>query len=460
MTSPLDVIVIGAGVSGLSLAYDLHQAGLKVLVLEKLDTPGGCAQTQTQDGFLFEKGPFNLLVRNPLFEDLLNQIRGGLEVVPPAPTAKKRELLIGGKRESVPSSFMDAIRTPILSWRQKLRVLAEPILGQRPINKDPTLGDIVRRRLGGGVADRVVSAIVAGVYGGDSDSLSAQACFPLLWEIDQKSSSLIFGLIRHGFQSRKKPRRKWKGMVSFQGGIGSFCAALAGCFSDQVRYNHEVQSIQQEPFGYQVQARCPNGAEVFQSKAVVVAVDLPAARKLLKGLAPDLTDLLSPIESVSLAVVNAGFGPGSFPEPPDGFGFLVPKIVTDTNILGTLFASSVFPHQAPEGFYSLRVFVGGVRSSAWVTLPEDELIRRVLDELNRFLPFTKPPISTSVSRWPDAVPQMTPGHVHRINTLTEHLTEYEGLFLAGNYIKGVSVNDCVVNGRETAVQVVEWFKAD
>ena len=460
MNPSLDVIVIGAGVSGLSLACDLRRAGLTFVVLEKQDEPGGCAQSHTQDGFLFEKGPFNLLVRNPLFEDLLEDLKGTLEIVPPCPTAKKRELLLGGKLEKVPSSLMEAIQTPILSWPQKLRVLAEPLLGQRPRNPDPTLGDIVRRRLGTGVADRVVSAIVAGVYGGDSDALSAQACFPLLWEIDQKSSSLMLGMIRHGFQSRGKPRRKWKGMVSFRGGLGSFCSALAGSFKESMRYRHEVVSIKQIQNGYQVQTHSPEREEVFQSKALVIAADLPAAQRLLCGWADNLAGQLSPIQSVSLAVVNVGFDPGSFPEPPEGFGFLVPKVDTETKILGILFASSVFPYQAPEGCHSLRIFVGGVRSAEWVALPEDELVQKALSELKKYLPFSKPPIAVSVSKWPDAVPQMTPGHVSRIQHLREDLEDYDGLFLAGNYLKGVSVNDCIVNGRETAVQVVEWFKSD
>ena len=37
-----DVVVVGAGTSGCYLAWRLAQAGVRVLVLEKSDQPGGC----------------------------------------------------------------------------------------------------------------------------------------------------------------------------------------------------------------------------------------------------------------------------------------------------------------------------------------------------------------------------------------------------------------------------------
>jgi len=454
-----DVVVIGAGVSGLTFALDLHRQGVDVLVVEKADQPGGCAQSVLQEGFLFEKGPFNLLVRDPLFEDLLESLSDRLEVVPPAPSAKIREIVLGGKRRKVPASLGEAISTPLLPFSQKLRLISEPLLGKRPTSPDPTLGDIVRRRFGYALADNVVSAVVAGVYGGDSDQLSARACFPMLWEVDQTSGSLILGLIKRGFQSKGKPKRRWKGMVSFREGVGGFCNAMASLLGEKLLLGHEATSLSRTSDGYRIETSNSDGTHrLINTRNLVLSTDLPATRALLKPWAPDLTAILDPIQSVSLAVVNLGYGPKAFDTPPQGFGFLVSKPEKDIHILGALWASSVFPHQAPEGCHSIRVFVGGVRSPSWAGLPEQELTERAISELTRFITIHEEPRSVYVSRWPEAVPQMVPGHCDRIASLEQALGHYPGLAFVGNYTRGVSVNDCVVNARQAANRMISRIK--
>ncbi|QDU70906.1 NAD(P)/FAD-dependent oxidoreductase [Mucisphaera calidilacus] len=50
------VIVVGAGLAGLTCARDLHQAGVEVVVLEKTGRIGGRVQTDRTDGFLLDRG--------------------------------------------------------------------------------------------------------------------------------------------------------------------------------------------------------------------------------------------------------------------------------------------------------------------------------------------------------------------------------------------------------------------
>ena len=51
-----EVIVIGAGLSGLSCALELQKHGKRVLILEKADGPGGRVRTDEVDGFLLDRG--------------------------------------------------------------------------------------------------------------------------------------------------------------------------------------------------------------------------------------------------------------------------------------------------------------------------------------------------------------------------------------------------------------------
>jgi phytoene dehydrogenase-like protein len=57
MTSPsVDVVVIGAGLAGLTAARTLHRAGRTVRVLEAGDGIGGRVRTDAVDGFLLDRG--------------------------------------------------------------------------------------------------------------------------------------------------------------------------------------------------------------------------------------------------------------------------------------------------------------------------------------------------------------------------------------------------------------------
>lgn len=448
-----DILVLGGGVSGLTLAHDLVRGGIDAALVEKQAEVGGCAQTVRKDGFLFETGPFNLLVRDPLFEDLLVQLGETLTVLDPSAGSKRRDLLFRGKLRKLPGSLGEAVTTPLLSPLQKLRLVSEPILGRKPTDPDPTLGELFRRRFGAGFARNILSAAVVGIFGGDSERLSARSCFSFFWEIDRASRSFLVGGIRRRLTSRMNTRR-WRGMVSFEGGLGAFCRALAAPLGEKVFNETEVTGIEATEEGYVVLARRGGEDLQFETQRLVLGLDLPAALLFLRRLAPEVALELEAIESVGLAVINLGFEQSAFPTPPEGFGFLVPATEEEVHILGTLWASNVFPSQAPEGCLVARIFVGGVRSPEWLDLPDEELLEKSLGELSRFVDIRKPPKTVFISRYRDAVPQMYPGHADQISRVESLLEKHPALFLVGNYLHGVSVNDCVVHSRKVAARIL------
>mgnify|MGYP000653286068 FL=1 len=72
------VIVIGAGLSGLSAACHLVADGHDVTVLERESFPGGRNGVQRADGFRFDTGP-TVLTMPALLEHPLRRIGGSLE---------------------------------------------------------------------------------------------------------------------------------------------------------------------------------------------------------------------------------------------------------------------------------------------------------------------------------------------------------------------------------------------
>ena len=68
MSSPhdeVDVVVIGGGISGLTVAYDLTRAGVRTLVLEERTRFGGLICTEHDGAYVLEAGPDSMLVQKP-----------------------------------------------------------------------------------------------------------------------------------------------------------------------------------------------------------------------------------------------------------------------------------------------------------------------------------------------------------------------------------------------------------
>ena len=81
-----DVIIIGAGLAGLSGAVHLHRQGRKVLILEATDRAGGRIKTDLYDGFLLDRGFQVLLTAYPESKSLLNYADLNLKKMLPGAT--------------------------------------------------------------------------------------------------------------------------------------------------------------------------------------------------------------------------------------------------------------------------------------------------------------------------------------------------------------------------------------
>lgn len=119
--------IIGAGISGLTLAFLLKEKGHQVRVFETASGPGGAIRTtRTGDGWVAEWGPNTIIESSGRIKKLVSML--GLEKrrCYPDAAANKRYIVRGGKVIAVPGSFMELIRTPLLSPSAKMSILGEP----------------------------------------------------------------------------------------------------------------------------------------------------------------------------------------------------------------------------------------------------------------------------------------------------------------------------------------------
>jgi phytoene dehydrogenase-like protein len=119
-----DVIIVGAGLAGLSAAVYLHRQGRQVLLLEASDRAGGRVKTDAEGGFLFDRGFQVLLTAYPETQALLNYKALNLKKMLPGATV----LYDGGQFEIAdpfrrPSAAFATLFAPVGTLKDKINTL-------------------------------------------------------------------------------------------------------------------------------------------------------------------------------------------------------------------------------------------------------------------------------------------------------------------------------------------------
>lgn len=452
-----DVVVVGGGISGLAAAWHLKDAGVGVYLLESGPVAGGFTRTDHRNGFLLEHGPFNVIVRDPSFETLLEAFCDDVRVVAASRASRKRYIYRAGRLVALPRSPLGLLTTPLLSPAGRCRLLAGLAWSARAGGDDETIAQAATRRFGSQVAETIISAAVSGIYAGDIHRLSARACFPGPSRVDARARSLVvYGLMSALRSRRKKNPRRWRGLISIDGGMGALSTAIARRLGSSMITGCRAESIRAVGEGYVIACRIDGEAtRTISCRNLVIASSAAEAGRLLRPVCLQAAEIVETIESASLAVVHVGYRNDDVSHPLDGFGFLVPQNEPDFPLMGALFANSVFPHHAREGHKLLRVFVGGSRESAAVEQTDAELLATVEGALGDLLGISGKPVITDIRRYKQAIPQYHQGHREKIQRLRGAIAARAGLHLIGNYLDGVSLNDCVRLGAETAEELVQ-----
>jgi oxygen-dependent protoporphyrinogen oxidase len=458
MTLDTDVVVVGAGVSGLTTAFLLAQRGIRVEIVEATLRAGGVIATEQHEGMLYERGPNSALDTNPCIAELLSALGIASERIETRAQAATRYVVKRGRLTALPTSPAAFLRTHLFSLRAKLGLAREPFIAPAAPGVEESVTQFVARRLGKEFLDYAIEPFVAGVYAGNPDELSVSAAFPRLHALEQRYGSLLGGQIK-GARERARTREKGKNVASsfsFRGGMQTLTDALERAVG-AVRTSSEALRIRRRDDGaLEVEMRREAATSRIAARAIVLAVPAYAASQLVRPHVPDAAASLETIVYAPVASVACAYERRDVAHALDGFGFLVPR-AENGHILGALFSSSMFEGRAPDGRVLITAFVGGRREPALAVESEGTITRLVLEALAGFLG-ARNPCFTAVTRWPRAIPQYTLGHTQRLSSAEEAERALPGLFLRASYRGGVSVGDCIKSAHETASQVAEHLQ--
>lgn len=465
----LDAIIIGAGISGLVTAYRLKRLGRKVLLIESNDRIGGVMQTLATEEFLLEQGP-NSLRGTHEFLGLIEELDLMSELVTADPGAPAY-IFVSGQLHVVPMNALALIKTKLISHAAKLRLLREPFVvpmararelpaeaGTTNTFAEESIASFVRRRLGDEILENLVAPFLSGVYAGSPEQLSVQACFPKLAEFEDEAGSILRGALRAQRRAqRPKSQRSLRPfrLCSFRRGLQTLPQTLARELGESLLTGARITSIQtsrEKSARFTVSIEQRNAGATFHCAALVVATPAYAAAQLLAQAAPDVAALVADVPYAALASVPLAYAIEQVRRPLDGFGFLAPR-GEGLRTLGSIWNSSLFAGRAPAGWLLTTNYIGGATDPDALKLSDEELIDTVHRDLSKVLGITGAPRTLPITRYERAIPQYNLGHAARVAKLEAALHNHPGLRLAGNYLRGVSVGDCIKQAEQLAAAI-------
>lgn len=440
------VVVVGAGISGLAIAEQLRD--LRPLVLERAAVAGGHVRSDVEDGRVLDRGPNGWLNTEPAMTALLDRLNLRARVVGASDAFGTRWIQSGGRMHPAPLGPLPLARSGLLTAPQKLRLLAEPMV-PRGLPAQ-SVGTFAERRLGRAVVDRLVGPMVAGIYGGDPYQLSLEAAFPRMHELEQTHGSLLIGAMR----ARRSGGGGGPGRLeTLQRGSGELTEHLAASLGDRLRCGVEVTDVVRRGDGWEVLTR--DGA--VRAGAVVLACPAFAQARMLGSTDGALATTLAAIRYAPLSVITTAWPADAWPRRPDGFGVLAARDEPAGGVLGTVFASCVFPHEARPDEILLRTMIGGAVHAAAARDDDAGLLRRCRTALSAsFGPERADPHLVRVYRHEHGIPQYTVGHPARLAACRRAEQALPGLFLAGNHLGGIGVKDCVRDAEQVARRVIRY----
>ncbi|HKI12610.1 MAG TPA: protoporphyrinogen oxidase [Candidatus Acidoferrum sp.] len=463
MSTQVQALVVGAGISGLATAYALQKARVTTLIVEAATRPGGVIRSVQRDGYLLECGPQSFSGNSAIAAicsdlDLLDE---RVLADPKAP----RFVLINGALQAVPMNPLGLLFSPLLGGGTKRAILRDLLGRSVAPEPDESVANFVRRKFSERLLDRLVGPFVSGIYAGDPEKLSLRAAFPILHEAEKASGSILRGIFPAiKARAAKRPKgpkgpRERPTLQAFSEGNEMLIKALALNLGERLQCGVEVLGIEHMDWGHDAKAarfrvalQTPRGEETLEAERLVLAVPTNVAARLLGALDGEFEKQLGGAEYAGVAVVSLGYRKKDVSHALEGFGFLVPRS-SGLNDLGTVWNSSLFPGRAPDGEALLTSFVGGATNPGALQQSEAALAEMIHKEITPLLGIRQEPVFSHVTIWPRALPQYNLGHTARLAALEQLRGRFPGLYFAGNYLNGPAIGTCVEQALKVADEI-------
>ncbi|MGY4682214.1 protoporphyrinogen oxidase [Micromonospora aurantiaca (nom. illeg.)] len=461
MVRPWRVAIVGGGITGLAAAVRLRDRapeGTEITVYEQSGRLGGKLHTGELAGGPVEFGAESFLMRDPAGGEsaaVTLARRLGLDASIVHPTVGQAALLVDGTLRQVPGGTLvgvpgdlDKVAAVAPPAADADRDAGHPLLAE---GEDTSVGELVRKRLGDAVVERLVDPMLGGVYAGRADDLSLVTTMPALARAARAEHTLVGAVRAAQAAAPRAPGAPVFGTLA--GGLSTLVEAAATASGATIRRGAAVRELRPTPDGWRLTVGPTRDAEHVEADAVLLAVPARPAARLLAAAAPEAAGTVGALDYASVALITLAL-PG--PALPELSGFLVPAGEGLTIKASTFFTTKWGHLRRPDGLALVRASVGRYGDETSLQLTDDDLADTVHRELSAVLGAPLPaPVARHVQRWGGALPQYTPGHTARVAAVRTALrAAHPTLAVAGAGYDGVGIPVCVRSGETAAEEII------
>jgi oxygen-dependent protoporphyrinogen oxidase len=509
------VAIVGGGIAGLSAAFLLRSAGLRVTVLEGSPRLGGKLAVSEVGGIAVDSGAEALLARREEGVGLIAELGLSADLQRPGTTSAgiwtrgavrplpRRQYL------GVPADLAELAATGLLSPEglARARQDAEPAAagaesGAAPETADGEDSSVTERvggRLGQELVDRLVEPLLGGVYAGRCEDLSFQATLPALARAAPRFRSLSEAAASllppvppappvgpPPGNGRDEPQQAPPPVfTTLTGGLGSLPPKLAAASGAVVRTRATVRELTRLPRGWRLTIGSAHDPEWLEADAVILALPARPASRLLAGVdgAAPAAAALAEISYASMAIVTLAYPGEAFPVAPSGSGFLVPA-VDGHAIKAVTFSTVKWPHlrrapgqdepsqdepsqdgpsqdgpsQDTAGLHIVRCSVGRFGDEAILQRDDADLADVAAADLATATGVRGQPADSRVTRWGGGLPQYSVGHLGRVARIRAGVAAQPGLAVCGAAYDGIGIPACIASARLAVNQVLAHLR--
>lgn len=449
-----DVVVLGAGLTGLTTAWHLKKRALDFEVLEHSSRVGGVIKSVQNQGFLYEEGPNSGVISNIEVVNLFEELASPCEMEVANQFVKKRYVLKNGNWAALPGGVKAAISTPLFTWKDKFRILLEPF---RSAGKDPheTLAGLVKRRMGKSFLDYAIDPFIIGVYAGDPARLVPKYALPKLYQLEQQYGSFIGGSIKKQFQPKTPEQQKvTRGVFSVKGGISTLIDTLENNIGkERIVLNCNELEVKPVSGHYEVSYLDQHGERmVIKTRKVISTLGAHQLKQVMPFIDESRSAKISALHYTKVLEVIVGFKEWKGMQL-DAFGGLIP-FAEKRDLLGVLFMSALFQGRAPEGGALFSIFMGGVRRPELFNLEDvqvQQIVSKEFCDLMKISDFS--PELFKIIRHSYAIPQYEADSGERFRAIEELELQFPGLIIGGNLRDGIGMADRILQAKKLAEAV-------
>ncbi|MEU6709296.1 protoporphyrinogen/coproporphyrinogen oxidase [Streptomyces wuyuanensis] len=438
-TSPR-VLVVGAGIAGLTASFRLQEAGCQVTVLERDVVAGGRMRTTTLDGYRLDTAASIL---STCYTDMRRLMKDAGLADSIIPTCDLFAFACENRIHRVHTSKVtDFARTRLLTSGTKLRlvgVMTDMLRHRAKLNwTDPSQAASLdteniraylnRRRVPAEALDMLVEPLSAGFCLASPDELSVVNLFFFL--------HMLGG----------------NGLLNTATGIQTLCDGLAAQLNIQL--SADVTSIKPDDRGVTVTWNAPHGRDhVEQADAVVIATPAPVVLGLYNGLTSEQRRHLQSV--VYRPGISVFLGLSRVPPEPAMFLSTADR---DLNLVGVVLEHNKAPGRAPIGHALLAPYWRPGWHHEHIDLDDDTIITHAIDALAPLFPEVAHHLDLAhVRRWDPHALVWTPGSLRSHRDFRRSLNPAAPVQLAGDYFSFECINSSVASGDRAARNILhQW----